>query len=280
MNESMNGPTKRVEVSGLRRWFRGRSLLAGALMLFVGLSTSADSSLKPFEIPSLSSWTNSLGMVFVVGVKPGVKISCWETRVSDFKHFAKATYKTLKNPEFPQTEDHPMVAVSWHEAKAFCLWLTERERRWGHITSTSEYRLPTDREWTLFLGRFSEPEALPRALDENLDGAFLWGGEWPAPYGVGNLGPDMAVDTFEFTAPVGSFPANALGLYDVTGNVWEWCEDWYDDNKVYRVLRGGSWRVETFRNNLATERHAHLPKTTVSCYGFRCVLVDVAITNP
>lgn len=246
------------------------------VLFFGGLSNlKAETDLQAFEIPSLSSWTNSLKMEFVVGLLPGLKVCVWETRVKDFRQYTKSRYLLAKKAPFEQTDEHPVVAVSWEEAKAFCLWLTERERRRGVIPETASYRLPKDREWTLFMGRFREPEELPRVLDENANGGYVWGIEWPVPIGVGNFGPDGKVDSFSFTSPVGSFLANEVGLFDVAGNVWEWCEDWYDVNQIYRVLRGSSWRSETYRNNLATERHAHFPKAMVSCYGFRCVLVDL-----
>ena len=235
--------------------------------------------LEPIEIPPLSSWTNSLEMEFVVGLKPGVKFACWETRVKDYEAFTKSRYLPLKKANFPQTGEHPVVEVSWYEAKEFCQWLTERERRRGVIPESAFYRLPSDQEWTSFIGFLRESEGLPRDLDEKLDGVYIWGEDWPPRYGVGNFGPDLEVDSFVETAPVGSFVPTPVGLYDVGGNVWEWCEDWYDENQVYRVLRGASWRTETYRNHLATERHAHFPRAQVDCYGFRCVLEDLAITD-
>ena len=216
-------------------------------------------------------------MPFVVGLKPGLKVCRWETRVRDYRRFLNEQGLVFRAPSFQQSGNHPVVGVSWIEAKEFCRWLTELEQRAKLIPSTAFYRLPTDREWTLLLGRFEEEDALPRELDENGDGAFVWGLNWPASPGSANLGEDEEIDSFSYTSPVGSFPANALGFFDLAGNVWEWCEDWYDENQVYRVLRGGSWRSETFRNILATERHAHLPDAQVDCYGFRCVLVDTAL---
>jgi formylglycine-generating enzyme required for sulfatase activity len=250
-----------------------RILVCGCLSSSALLRAEPD--LQTFVIPTLSSWTNSLKMEFVVGLAPGLKVCVWETRVRDFREYTKSKYLPQKVAEFEQSDDHPVVAVSWKEAKAFCLWLTERERRFGLVSSSASYRLPTDREWTWFMGRFTEPKALPRDLDEDANGGYVWGLDWPPSKNVGNFGADMEVDSFEFTSPVGTFAASPVGLFDVAGNVWEWCEDWYSDNQIYRVLRGGSWRVETYRNNLATERHAHLLKAMVDCYGFRCVLVDL-----
>ncbi len=257
-------------------WVYGM-MLAGLLLL--NRSLDALPHLDPIEIPPLTSWTNSLEMSFVVGLKAGVKFACWETRVKDYEAYTKSRFLPKKTAGFAQTGEHPVVGVSWQEAKEFCQWLTERERRRGVIPRSAFYRLPTDQEWTSFLGIIEEADGSPRELDEQHDGVHLWGGQWPPKKGVGNYGPDLGVDSFPETAPVGSFEPTPVGLYDVGGNVWEWCEDWYDENQVFRVLRGASWRTETYRNHLATERHAHLPDAQVDCYGFRCVLEDLALSE-
>ncbi len=225
-------------------------------------------------VASLSTWTNTLEMRFIEGILPGVKVSAWETRVQDFQAFVTASEGKFSPADFPQDGTHPVVGVSWQEAQAFCRWLTNAERASGKIASNAYYRLPTDREWSVLVGLAEEKTGTPRELDEDHEWGHLWGVVWPAPQGVGNFGPDMEVDDFLWTAPVGSFAPNSWGLYDLAGNVWEWCEDWYDHNQRYRVLRGGGWRVETYRNHLATDRHAHRPDARVDCYGFRCVLVD------
>ena len=81
----------------------------------------------------------------------------------------------------------------------------------------------------------------------------------------------MNVGVFEYTAPVGSFAANRFGLYDLGGNVWEWCEDEYGNGRG-RVLRGASWNRNEFRCLLSSFRCYDPPGSRVDDFGFRCVL--------
>ncbi len=108
---------------------------------------------------------------------------------------------------FPQSDEHPVVNVSWNDAVAFCDWLSRIEGR--------TYRLPTEAEW----------EYACRAGTTTL---FSTGDEPEGVVTVANLAG--AGDGFPFTAPVGSFKANAFGVFDMHGNVWEMCADWFDPN--------------------------------------------------
>ena len=155
---------------------------------------------------------------------------------------------TWRNPGFPQTDEHPVVNVSWNDAVAFCEWLSGKEGR--------EYRLPTEAEWEY-------------ACRAGTTTRYYHGNEEEGLAQVGNVADAeakkkfpgwttiSASDGYVYTAPVGKFRANGFGLYDMHGNVWEWCSDWYDakyyanspvDNPKgpasgsYRVVRGGSWR--------------------------------------
>ncbi|MEO0583019.1 MAG: formylglycine-generating enzyme family protein [Bacteroidota bacterium] len=151
---------------------------------------------------------------------------------------------------------HPVVLVSWHDAKAYADWAGKR--------------LPTEAEW----------EKAARGGRENE--LYAWGnGE---PNGTQSNFAKTPQD-LPPTTPVDHFPPNGLGLYDMVGNVWQWCQDWFQED-VYtqhtrqnpqgpaegqlKVRRGGSWNViQSFRLRSAN-RGALPPETVVPNIGFRC----------
>src|SRR5438105_8745998 len=108
---------------------------------------------------------------------------------------------------------------------AFCKWLTDKERDENLIEDRQSYRLPTDREWSTAVGLANESGATPQARDGKIKNEFPWGRQWPPPPNAGNYGLPQLRGT---TMPVGSFKANSLGLYDLGGNVWEWCAATYN----------------------------------------------------
>ena len=87
-------------------------------------------------------------------------------------------------------------------------------------------------------------------------------------------------DGFVNTSPVGSFAANRFGLFDLGGNAWQWCEDWFDQDRKERVLRGASWHYHDRATLLSSNRGHNLPGDRYNGNGFRCVLAPVAVGLP
>jgi formylglycine-generating enzyme required for sulfatase activity len=213
-------------------------------------------------------FVNSLGMKFLhVPTARGSRVlfSVWETRVQDYEAFASETRRTWQKPSFPQGPTHPAVNVTWQDAVAFCAWLSKKEGR--------TYRLPTDAEWSEAVGLPVETGGTPEEKNANSAGGYPWGKEFPPPQGAGNYGSSLKVDSFENTAPVASFGPNALGLYDLSGNVWEWCEDWVRGKFDFRVVRGGSWDDAGTSLRSSWRGYAQ-PSSSSERLGFRCVLVS------
>ncbi len=259
-------------------------------------------------------WVNGLGMKFVPVADIHVLFSIWDTRVQDFETFVKDTgynatsgmwspgkngWKpngaTWKEPGFSQGANHPVVGVSWNDSKEFCKWLTERERIAGDLPQDKEYRLPTDEEWSVAVGLKNEVGGTPEEKSVKAS-LFPWEIEkksaksWPPPAGAGNYAGEEAKigdwpselsviegynDGYPRTSPVGRFEPNSSGLHDIGGNVWQWCEDWYDTKAQYRVLRGASWASGRIDLLFASFRLKYFPNTRDAAVGFRCVVAAV-----
>lgn len=246
-------------------------------------------------------YVNSLGMKFVPAGTPDVLFSVWLTRVQDFRAFVEATRHDAKRgvfsveiggrpgffprgdywekPGFAQSDEHPVCGVSWDDAKAFCKWLTDKERREGRFGQAFEYRLPTDAEWIAALA-IKGPGKIIR---------YPWGNNWPPPEGRGNLAgmelndggvtptdwPKLTIrDNVPRTSRVDRFPANLFGIHDSFGNLWQFCEDATDSGQTRRLLRGGSWGTadsEELKLDGPTSKDRTADGRATDA-GFRCVL--------
>ncbi|HMJ05812.1 MAG TPA: PEGA domain-containing protein [Chthoniobacterales bacterium] len=231
-------------------------------------------------------WENSLGMRLVRAAD--FHICVWETRVRDWDAFCQATGRASAAPDFGQSPNDPVVKVNWQDALDFCAWLTLEERRQNLIDESESYRLPTDQEWSRAVGLNDESGATPEERDGQSRGVYPWGKQWPPPAGAGNFadqtnlrrrGPVIAGynDGFATTAPCGSFQPNALGLYDLSGNVWEWCADLYKSGSRWGVLRGGSWANSNATELLSSYRNVIDRNERDVIYGFRCVLARTPV---
>jgi serine/threonine protein kinase len=230
-------------------------------------------------------WTNSLGMRFVpLG---DIRISIWETRVQDYDAFCNATGRKRDIPDFAQGPTHPVVKVNWADAVAFCKWLTDKEHDENVLENRQEYRLPTDPEWSAAVGLKNEGGATPETRDGKIRNEFPWGKQWPPPAGSGNYADKAAQrarggvldnysDGFAQTSPAGSFKPNAAGIYDLGGNVWEWCAEGYKGESTsgrdWGVLRGGSWATGKRAEMQSSYRNVVDRNERDVIYGFRCVL--------
>jgi serine/threonine protein kinase/formylglycine-generating enzyme required for sulfatase activity len=258
----------------------------------------------PRQPPQIGQpWKNSLDMRYVpVG---NIHFATTETRVRDFQAFVDATgydaeggmyslqrdgFKqhghTWKTPGFPQSPEHPVVGISYEDAKYFCEWLTKKERGEGALAAFQVYRLPTDREWSEAAGLINEPGATPEDRSERVK-ASIWG-SGPLPGNAANFaGAEAAAgappgwatiagykDAAPRTCIVPGYGPNARGIYDLGGNVWEWCLDRFNRTTTWRVLRGGSWATSRPEELLLSFRRGYDPNFRHDDVGFRCVIAS------
>ena len=184
-----------------------------------------------------------------------------EVTVGAYERFAAAEGEAMSDaPDFNpgwQLKDHPMVRVEWGQAQAYCAWAG------GHLPTEAEYE---------YAGRGGVEDA-----------KYPWGDT--ASHNDANYQGVEGPDEWEHTAPVGKFPPNKFGLYDLAGNVWEWTADWYaeryyersremdpqgPERGVERVLRGGSWFTVP-RVLRISDRFKYVVRAQDNSLGFRCV---------
>lgn len=164
-----------------------------------------------------------------------------------------------QNPSAMPGDDHPVETVSWWDALRFCNALSQqegltpvyhfqKEERIDWNTGASGYRLPTEAEW----------EFACRAGTEGPRYAALNDISWYSENSQGT------------SHPVAQKAPNQFGLFDMLGNVWEWCWDIYDAEvyKTYRVLRGGGWADEHWSCRASVRRRSH-PTFRIEDVGFR-----------
>jgi len=182
-------------------------------------------------------------------------IGKFEVTNAQFKAFCDATGRSYPEAEwspdgetslanFKEQPGYPVVGINWEDSVAYCQWLSQQTGK--------KYRLPTEAEWEKAARGGLEGQKYPWGNEE-----FDSGGRHQANCGSESDNDRIRKkDGFLNTSPIGSFPPNQYGLYDMAGNVWEWCADYYDQNYYSsspetnppgpssgekRSLRGGSW---------------------------------------
>ena len=199
--------------------------------------------------------------------KPSHKISVdafWmaktETTVGQWQLFCTSTGRAMPNaPWFGWKEDHPMVNISWDDAVAYCYWLREQ--------SGKMFRLPTEAEWEFAANGGTKGKGFNYS-GNNIPDSVAWYGHKSSA-----------------TMPVAQKPPNEIGLFDLSGNAWEWCADWYDENYYqekavanprgpshgrFKVLRGGAWDIGA-KNTRNAYRNPLSPSSRNHNKGFRVV---------
>lgn len=180
-----------------------------------------------------------------------------------------------RHPEGPDSNleermDHPAVHVSWNDALAYCQWAGKR--------------LVTEAEWEFAARGGLEQKIYPWGDELTPEGVHLcniWQGSFPKK--------NTMEDGYAGTAPARSFPANGYGLYNMSGNVWEWCSDWFSrsihrrggkdnpkgpESGTSKVMRGGSYLChKSYCNRYrVAARSSNTPDSSTGNMGFRCAL--------
>ena len=179
-------------------------------------------------------------------------MDAYEVTVGQFKKFLKASGYKPDYPinwnqvyEYSPTEKHPMIYVTWHDATAYAKWAGKR--------------LPTKIEWEW------------AARGGLIDKEYPWGNDETEAENYANSDGIDGKDKWKYCAPVGSFKPNRYGLFDMAGNVWEWCQDWYDSDEDSRVLQGGSCLSNTPDLRVVPRLSGLHPTSRYNFNGVRCV---------
>src|SRR5438067_6446461 len=235
------------------------------------------------EIPGLPSQAKKLEFVLIPGlgnVKPFLlgKYELTQGQYEAVMHTNPSTFK--KGP------DYPVEQTSWQDAKDFCAQL--KTVLPAELQPRVSFRLPTDEEWSIAVGLPEEFGRIPEDKSRKIKNVYPWGTEWPPPTNAGNYSDEInrrkygaafkpgIHDGFADTAPVGSYPPNQYGLYDMGGNVWEWCEDWIDDEENVRVVRGAAF-FTTSQSQIISSYRGRPPIVRNFASGFR---VRLEVTAP
>jgi formylglycine-generating enzyme required for sulfatase activity len=199
--------------------------------------------------------------VHKVTIEDDFEIGKYEVTFEEYDYFCKETSREKPDDEGWGRGKRPVINISWHDATAYVEWLSKK--------TDQTYRLPTEAEWE-YVARAgtttkwsfgNQIEALKKyanVADSSLN--YTWSESWN--------------DGYNYTAPVGKFKPNVLGVYDMYGNVWEWTSSCYTKQykqkcyKDYKVPRGGSW-LDSAGNTRSANRDGDDPSDRSSYIGFR-----------
>ena len=211
----------------------------------------------------------------------GFWIGKYEVTQSEWRRLMGAFPDRLPTPAFGEGENFPMYWVNFHEAQAFCSALTARARNNGSLHPAWSIALPTEAQWEY-------------ACRAETTTAWAFGGRAETRDANFDAQAETRLSRLEGGArPVGSYAANAWGIHDMHGNVWEWCRDYYHaqlvggrdpdrhdvpgvqngDGTFSRVRRGGAW-IESAAFCRSAARLRYEPHRRSDHIGFRVVAVE------
>ncbi|MCB0839704.1 MAG: SUMF1/EgtB/PvdO family nonheme iron enzyme [Bacteroidetes bacterium] len=297
LNEGLNtfDPQTRLDIYFRAQKQRNKSQIQELIQRTRDLIDAAKSSEKSNERPVLNAtsenYTDPLvgemvfvkGGTFMMGSKDGGsdEKETHDVTVPDFYlgkfEVTQGQWKAImgNNPSYYKTDDnYPVETVSWEDVQKFIQKLNEKSRY--------TYRLPTEAEWEYAAGGGSQNRTKYAGTDKESE-LYLYGNFCDKNCTYDSWKTKDQDDGYKNTAPVGSYKENRLGLNDMSGNVWEWCEDWYHDSYknapndgsawlspegTWRVLRGGSWG-NLPQNLRVSNRGRYSPDDRVNVIGFR-----------
>ncbi len=271
---------------------------------FLGEYLDYVSSLHPGELVLVERGSFTMGdgsddqkPAHIVELTYDFLIGKYEVTFDQYDWFCEETGRKTPSDNSWGRGSRPVIFVSWWDAIAYCNWLSEKEKlpkaydnngnfldKDGRVTTDPSkvvgYRLPTEAEWEYAARGGSKSKGYKYAGSDNIDDVAWYWQNSGDKYLTGDWNWDTMMKNNCKTQEVGKKAPNELGIYDMSGNVWEWCSDWYgnysssaqtnpyNNSGSGRVLRGGSWSSNAAYSRVAN-RNRSSPTDTSFNLGFR-----------
>ncbi len=260
------------------KYYYGIAVLALGIISMAFINLTTDEKLSESQLVKIEGGTYTIGQNSGEGdEKPEHEVeissfymSKYEITVAEFRKFCEATNREMpKTPRWGWQDNHPIINTTWNDASDYINWLNKLEKE--------NYRLPTEAEFEYVIRNGGKTGIYPWTGDvpknENLADRSL-----KKETGSSRIWSNYD-DGFPYTAPVGSFEPNSLGIYDINGNIWEWCSNWYSEytnekktnpkgpsSGSNKVGRGGSYNADPWHSRSASRSYV---EPTFEGPGFR-----------